>query len=74
MDTPIIDPKTLPTWTAVGFVLALVALSMAMLGLYRINKVVIVTQAEVLALNKKINGQKVPPATLPAQPAATEKK
>ena len=69
MDTPIIDPKTLPTWTAAGFVLALVALVFAMAGLYRVNQVAIATQTEVLALNKRINSTKPATAEAPAAPA-----
>lgn len=71
-----IDPENLPTWTAAGFIVALLALVVAFVGLYRTNVVVLATQTQVFALNKKIEDMKrQPPAAAPAAaaPAAPSK-
>jgi hypothetical protein len=49
-----IDPETMGTWVAVGFVLALLALVAAFVAIFRVNAVLYGTQIEVLGLNKKI--------------------
>ena len=74
-DHPIIDPKTLPTWTAAGFVLALLALVTAFVGVYRANNIAVMTQAEVLALSKRINDtSRAPSAPVVVTPDAAPQK
>ncbi len=50
----IIEPHNLPLWTASGFIIALLALTIAVTGIYRNSAAAIVTQAQVLLLNQKI--------------------
>src|SRR5574340_784447 len=50
----IIEPERIGLWVAVGFTLALIALATAFLSLYRVHAVLVGTQIEVLALNKRI--------------------
>jgi Tfp pilus assembly protein PilN len=50
----IIEPKNLPLWTAAGFIVALVALIIAITGLYRSSAATIINQAHILLLNQKI--------------------
>jgi len=72
----IIDPERLGLWTAATFVLALLALVLAIIGLNRSHDLMYMTQVEALLLNKKIeNAQQAgnAPAT-PAQPAPQEQK
>lgn len=68
----IIEPERLGLWTAATFVIALLALVIALIGLTRTSDLMYMTQAEVLLLNKKIaNGKaEVPTPVNPAQPAA----
>ena len=68
-DKPMIDPQNLPIWTAAGFIVALLALVLAFIGLYRSNVVVLATQAEVLALDKKIQELGKPQPGAPQSPA-----
>jgi Tfp pilus assembly protein PilN len=51
----IIDPKNLPLWTAAGFIVALVALIIALTGLYRSSTATVINQAHILLLNQKID-------------------
>ena len=67
----IIEPERLGLWTAVTFVIALLALIVALIGLIRTNDLVYITQAEVLLLNKKIENAN-PTASMPAAPAEQE--
>lgn len=53
-DKPLIDPARLPMFTAVGFTLALLALVVAVIGIYRIHVVWVATQTEVILLNNKV--------------------
>ncbi len=72
----IIEPERLGLWTAATFVVALLALVLAMIGLHRSNDLMYMTQTEALLLNKKIEGGNPAgnmPAT-PAQPAQQEQK
>ncbi len=73
-ETNLIDPKNLPMWTVAAFVLALVALVLGFAGIYRTNVVIVATQSQALALNKKIEdlSKRVPPAAAApvAAPAA----
>ena len=66
-DKPIIDPKTHPMWTATGFVVALLALVLSLVGIYRTNVAVVATQTEVLALDLKVRelSKTAPPASPP---------
>ena len=68
----LIDPGNLQAWTLAAFVLALLALVAAMGGIYRTNTVAVATQVQLLALNKKVEGQAKPggPAAVAAQPGA----
>jgi hypothetical protein len=50
----IIEPKNLPLWTAAGFIVALLALTIAITGIYRNSAAAVVSQAQVLLLNQKI--------------------
>lgn len=62
----IIDPERYGTWIAVTFVLALLALGVAIGALKQANDLTTITQGQVLLLNKKIEGNQ------PAAPAAAE--
>lgn len=62
----IIEPERYGTWIAVTFVLALLALVMALGAVKQVNDLTVVTQGQVLLLNKKIEGNQ------PAAPAAAE--
>jgi hypothetical protein len=80
----IIEPENLGLWTAVAFIIALLALVVAIVGVNRNSDLTTITQGEVLLLNKKIDGAKpvepiapaVPAASVavPAQPAQQEQK
>jgi hypothetical protein len=67
----IIEPERLGLWVAVTFVIALLALVVALIGLSRTNDLMYVTQTEVLLLNKKIEKAN-PTASVPAAPAEQE--
>ena len=67
----IIEPERMGLWVAVTFVIALLALVVAIIGLNRSNDLMYMTQAEVLLLNKKIENAN-PAAT--AQPNQQEQK
>lgn len=54
----IIEPERLGLWTAVAFIIALLALVMSLVGLYRTSDQMSVTQLELLVLNKKIDDLK----------------
>jgi hypothetical protein len=54
----IIEPERHGIWIAAGFTVALLALVLGFVSLERVNNVLVGTQAEVLALNKKIEGMK----------------
>lgn len=72
----IIEPERLGLWTAATFILALLALVLAIIGLNRGSDLMYMTQAEALLLNKKIEDAKQAgnaPAT-PAEPAQQEQK
>lgn len=72
----IIEPERLGLWTAATFIIALLALVVALVGLNRSRDLMYVTQAEVLLLNKKIENVKPSgnAAATPAKPAAQEPK
>ena len=61
-----IEPERLGLWTAVTFVIALLALVIALTALNRSSDLMYMTQAEVLLLNKKIqDANPSAPATAP---------
>jgi hypothetical protein len=74
---PLLDTQNMPMWVVASFILALVALFTAFAGLYRTNKVLLVTQAQVMVLSKQIAESKAAGATAqlgaPAAPAAATK-
>ena len=54
--THIIEPERMGLWTAAAFVLALLALVLSFVNLYRTAEMMAITQAEILILNHKIEG------------------
>ena len=69
----IIEPERLGLWTAATFVIALLALVIALIGITRSSDLMYMTQAEVLLLNKKIeNSKAVTPTSTPASSAEVE--
>jgi hypothetical protein len=72
----IIEPERMGLWVAATFILALLALAVAVIGIQRNKQVAYISQTEVLMLNKKIdalNKGQTPPAAAP-QSAPEEKK
>jgi hypothetical protein len=57
----ILEPERLGLWTAVTFVIALLALVVSLMGLTRNTDLMYMTQAEALILNQKINDMKAAP-------------
>lgn len=57
----IIEPERMGLWTAAAFVLALLALVVALVGMNRTNDMMAATQLEILVLNKKIMDAKKEP-------------
>lgn len=69
----VIEPERFGIWIAVTFVIALLALVVALVAVKNANDLAAVTQAEVLMLNKKIEGgQAAAPAAAAAEPAAVQ--
>ena len=64
----IIEPERFGIWIAVTFVIALLALIIAIGAVKQANDLTAITQGEVLLLNKKIEGAPAATAT-PAEPA-----
>ena len=50
----IIEPERLGLWTAAAFIVALLALVVALASIYRTNDMMAATQLQILVLNKKI--------------------
>lgn len=74
-DKPMIDPENMPLWTAVGFIVAVMALALAVFSVYKMNKITMFTQAEILILNKKIEDLRKPapaPKAQATEPAKVE--
>ena len=69
----VIEPERFGIWIAVTFIIALLALVMALAGLNRTSHVLAITQAEVLHLNKKIENAH-PSVKAPAPAAQEEQK
>ena len=67
----IIEPENLGLWAAAAFFLALVALVMSFVNLYRANEMMALTQMEIVMLHNKMGGATGSPAT---PDAAQEKK
>jgi len=67
--THIIEPENMGLWTAATFILALLALIMSFVNLYRSNQMLALTQMEIVTLNNKIGA----PAAMP-DAAQQEKK
>ncbi len=67
-DQTIIDMERVPVLAITGFVIALLALVVAFVGIHRTNVVVLGTQTEVLALNKKIQLLDKPSPAAASQP------
>jgi hypothetical protein len=66
--THIIEPERQGLWIAAGFIIALLALVVGLAAIQKINTVFVGTQAEVVALNNKIEKMK---ASQPTQPQPT---
>lgn len=67
----IIEPERYGTWIVVTFVIALLALAVAVGAVKQINDLTTITQGEVLLLNKKIESNaSAAPAAAPAAPEA----
>lgn len=62
----IIEPERFGIWIAATFVIALLALVMSVVGIKRTNDLTVITQGEVLLLNKKIESPQ-PVVTAPAE-------
>jgi Tfp pilus assembly protein PilN len=50
----LITPEHHQLWTVVGFILAMLALALALTGLYRTSMVTVVSQAQIMVLNQKV--------------------
>jgi hypothetical protein len=70
--THIIEPENLGLWAAAAFFLALVALVVSFVNLYRSNEMMAMTQMEIVMLNNKLGGSGAPTAAPEA--AQPEKK
>lgn len=68
----IIEPERLGLWVAASFVLALLALVVAIVAIQRNAELAVVTQSEVMMLNQKIVENQ--PAAAAEAPAAAEVK
>lgn len=69
----VIEPERFGLWLAATFVVALLALVIALVGLQRNNELMYMTQVEALLLNKKIENVN-PAEKAPATSAQQEKK
>lgn len=68
-----IEPERFSLWIAATFVIALLALVIALVGLNRSRDLLYMTQMEVLLLNKKIEHVH-PSVVAPVAPAQQEQK
>lgn len=70
----VIAPENMGSWTVAAFILALLALIAAFIGLYRIGDSFARVEAQVFVLNNKVDMMKQPrqisPAAEPAKPEA----
>lgn len=69
---PIIEPERHGVWIVAAFIVALLGLALAAIGVYRINVVTGGIQAEVVFLNNKIEKMRaeLSKSAAPAQPQA----
>lgn len=63
----IIEAQNIPLWTAAGLIVSMLALAMAVTGLYRNSAAAVMTQAQVLVLNQKIEALSAQVAQPPGQ-------
>jgi len=54
--THIIAPENMGLWATAAFILALLALVISFVNLYRSSEMMAITQAEILMLNHKVGG------------------
>ena len=66
---PIIEPERIGLWLAVTFILALLALVTAAVGLKRVWEATAITQAEIVVITNRINDLQKKLATPPVAPA-----
>lgn len=67
----IIEPERMGLWVAVTFILALLALVVGIVAISRGNQLALVTQTQMLMLNKKVEVSQQKAAAAPAMaPAA----
>ena len=70
----LITPDHHQLWTVVGFILAILALVLSMVGLYRISMATVISQAQIIMLNQKIETLSAKgPQALPKLTAPLEK-
>lgn len=69
----IIEAQNIPLWTAAGLIVSILALAMAVTGLYRNSAAALMTQAQVLMLNQKIEALTAKVESSAAHPAASTK-
>ncbi len=70
----IIEPERQGLWIAATFIIALLALVLAIIGIQRADELTDITQTEVVLLNKKIaGGGKVESAPAPAAAGQQQK-
>ncbi len=67
----IIEPSRQGIWIAATFIIALLALVVAIVGVTRTNDLTYMTQTELLLINDKIEAMQTGGAPPPAAPAAT---
>lgn len=51
----IIEPENLPLWTAVTFIIALLALVIGLTNLYRTSTSTVITQVQILKLHQELD-------------------
>lgn len=68
----VIEPERFGIWIAATFVLALLALVLALVAIKNTHDLTAITQAEVLLLNKKIEGGQPAAPAAAAEPAAAQ--
>lgn len=51
----IIEPENLPLWTAVTFIIALLALVIGLTNLYRTSTSTVLTQVQILKLHQELD-------------------
>ena len=66
---PVIKPERAGIWAAAAFIVALLALGTAVVGLFRIQAVGLASGTHALMLNKKIEDMKGGAVAAPAAPA-----